>query len=91
MYTHKQCTTQPDLYINWAWELEQAENFKKAEHVFAKGMDKVEDEEAKAKIKRKRELFQVKITFKSYKFSDTQDTSTPIGRGIVGQLINTNF
>ena len=33
MYKNSLCTTLADLYVHWAWELEQAGNYKRAEQV----------------------------------------------------------
>lgn len=53
------CTARPELYVNWAWALEQAGNAKKAEKVFKQGVQNV-GEEHREDLKRKHNHFQVR-------------------------------
>ncbi len=61
MYTHKLCTSLADMYVSWAWELEQSGGIKKAEQVFQKGLEKVEGEQAREVLNRARERFQARV------------------------------
>ncbi len=60
MNSHQLCTALPDFYSSWAWELEQAANFKKAEEVFSMGLQKVDGEKAREMLQRKRDFFQAR-------------------------------
>ena len=53
------CTARPELYVNWAWALEQAGNAKKAEKVFKQGVQNV-GEEHREDLMRKHNHFQVR-------------------------------
>ena len=53
------CTCLPNLYVHWAWELEQATNFKKAEQIFVQGLAAVDNTEAKETLEYKHKQFQV--------------------------------
>ena len=53
------CTARPELYVNWAWVLEQAGNVKKAERVFKQGVTNV-GEEHREDLKKKHHHFQAR-------------------------------
>lgn len=58
MYKSGICTVRPELYVNWAWVLEQAGNVKKAERVFKQGVQNV-GEDHREELKKKQHHFQV--------------------------------
>ena len=65
MYSNKVCTSLAEMYINWAWELEQAGSTKKADQVFLKGMEKVEGEEDGETLRKARERFHARAAKKA--------------------------
>lgn len=90
MFTNNICTKLPGLYTNWAWELEQIENYKKAELVFQKGLEKVEDSEGKDSLEKKRSHFQSRVIKKlAEKEAEQAEAATMPGqeeRAVLGTL-----
>ena len=61
MFTKGLCTSLADLYVNWAYELELAGDFQKAEKVFLKGIETVVGDQQKEELERKQKHFQARV------------------------------
>ena len=58
MYSEGVCDEVPKFYIEWAWELEQVNNFKKAEQTYKLSMEKISHTEHQDLLKTKHKQFQ---------------------------------
>jgi len=61
MYKQGVCSQQAGLYEAWAWQLERAASYKKAEGVFVKGINAMVDQELKQKLVGKQKQFQARV------------------------------
>jgi len=61
MYKQGVCSQQAGLYEAWAWQLERASSYKKAEGVFVKGINAMVDQELKQKLMGKQKQFQARV------------------------------
>ena len=73
MYSEGVCDQVAKFYIEWAWELEQVNNFKKAEQVFNNSMKKVTDVEDQELLKSKHKQFQTRVMKRMLETSDSND------------------
>lgn len=86
MYTHKLCTSLPEMYTSWAWELEQAGSVKKAEQVFVKGREKVAGEEAREVLTRAHERFQARVFKHTMESQEEPSGESQEQRAVLGRL-----
>ncbi|TRY72519.1 hypothetical protein TCAL_10504, partial [Tigriopus californicus] len=62
MWSNQLCVSVPDFYVSWAWQLESAGNFKKAEKVFNQGLKRVDPKDgARERVERQYHLFQARV------------------------------
>ena len=61
MYSEGMCTHLSDLFITWAWYLESAQSYKKAETVFTKGIDAMVDRETRERLRIRQEQFRSRV------------------------------
>ena len=61
MYSEGICDKLAKFYIEWAWELEQVNSFKKAEQTFNMGLSKIERQEEKEVLEIKHKQFQARV------------------------------
>ena len=67
------CDKLAKFYIEWAWELEQVNNFKKAEQIFGAASDKITDAEEKEVLASKHKQFQARVMKKMLEKSDSEE------------------
>ena len=72
MHTEGVCRKVSKFYIEWAWELEQVNNFKKAETTFKLAYDNVENPEDLEILKIKHKQFQARVMKKMLEKSDDE-------------------
>ena len=78
MHTEKICQKVPKFYVEWAWELEQVNNFKKAETTFKLAYETIGDQEDNLdSLKAKHKQFQARVMKKMLEKSD-DNISTPV-------------
>jgi len=61
MFKQGICTQQPGLYEAWAWQLESAASYKKAEVVFVKGIGAMTESHAKEGLAARQKQFQARV------------------------------
>ena len=80
MYSEGVCDQVAKFYVEWAWELEQVNNFKKAEQTFNISMKKVTDVEDQEILKNKHKQFQTRVMKRMLETSDNDaDQDQPGG------------
>ena len=71
MHTENICQKVPKFYVEWAWELEQVNNFKKAEATFKLAYEVIGDQEENLdSLKAKHNQFQARVMKKMLEKSD---------------------
>ena len=86
MFSNGLCSQNAEMYEAWAWYLESAKAFKKAESVFTKGINAMTSPEMKERLSLRQKQFQARVIRRINGEEIPEEETEDERRSALGQL-----